>query len=140
LLSHVGGIRGPLDEELVHVWRDVVPADHYEPIDDDTLWKGVESRTGNVSELWSSLTHHRLARPEAAILFRDVEVAREPVEQTLSVEAYLARIRTTNSYLHLSAEKRQRLEDGFTAVLEAHGGTYHASNFAILVTARRVGA
>jgi SAM-dependent methyltransferase len=137
LLSHVGGTRGQLDEEVTQVWRDVAGST-WEPLDDETLWAGVESRLGNISELWAWLTRHQLARPEAATLFRDVRLDREPVEQTLTLDDYLARVRTTNTYLHLAPEDQQRLEQGLTAVLEAHGGVYPASHFAVLVTARRV--
>ena len=137
LLSHVGGTRDQLDEELVEVWRDVAGST-WEPVDDETLWAGVESRTGNVSELWSWLTRHELARPEAATLFRDVELSREAVERTLSVEDYLARVRTSNNYLHLTPDDQRRLERGLGEAVDAHGGVYRASHFAVLVTARRV--
>jgi len=137
LLSHVGGTRGRLDEELVAVWHDVTGST-WEPLDEETLWRGVDSRTGNVSELWSWLTRHELARPEAANLYRDVQLTREPVEYTHSVDEYLERTRTTNSYLHLATGDQQRLEHGLRAVLEAHGATYSGKHFAVLVTARRV--
>ena len=137
LLSHAGGMQGEMDEELVRVWRDAAPAGYWEPVADETLWAGVGERTGNVSELWSWLTRHELTLPEAATLFRDVDVAREPIERELPVEDYLARIRTTNSYLHLDAEEQQRLEYGLAAVIDRHGGVYPAKSFAVLVTARR---
>jgi SAM-dependent methyltransferase len=136
LLSHVGGTKSALDEELAHVWRDVAGST-WEPLDDETLWAGVGSRSGNVAELWSWLTRHELAQIEAATLFRDVELTREPVGQTLSAEGYLARIRTANNYLHLAPGDQQRLERGITEAIEAHGGVYQESRFAVLVTARR---
>ena len=136
LLSHVGGTRGRIDEELVEVWRDIAGST-WEPLGDEALWQGVQRHTGNVSELWAWLTRHDLARPEAAALFRDVELAREPVENALSVEGYLERMRTTNAYLHLAPEDQERLERRMAAVIEAHGGTYPVRHFAVLVTARR---
>jgi SAM-dependent methyltransferase len=138
LLSHVGGTRGAFDEELIDVWRQVAPASYFKPIEDEKLWAGVHQRTGNVSALWSWLSRRDdLARPEAAELFREVELTREPVEYELPVEDYLARIRTTNSYLHLSSDDQRRLEEGLAAVLHEHGGAYPASHSAVLVTARR---
>jgi SAM-dependent methyltransferase len=137
LLSHAGGIQGPVDEEVVHVWRDVAPDRYYDPIYDDALWAGVDERTGNVSELWSWLTRHDLARPEAAALFRDVEVAKVAVVREMPVDDYLARIRTTNSYLHMPPEQQQALERGLAAVINAHGGTYPVHGASVLVTARR---
>lgn len=139
LLSHVGGVRSPLEHELASVWRQVVPprARRWEPIDDETLWAGAEGRMGNVSELWSWLGRHELAVPEAATLFLDVELVREPVERDLGPDDYLARIRTTNSYLHLPSEGRERLERELAEVLERHGGRYRATNEATLVTACR---
>lgn len=139
LLAHVGGIKGAFDEELVDVWRRVAPAGYFQPIEDERLWAGVEERLGNVSALWSWFSRRdELARPEAATLFRDVELTREPFEGTLSIDDYLARIRTTNGYLHLTPAEQQRLEEGVTAVFEANGGVYTVGYSAVLVTARRV--
>jgi SAM-dependent methyltransferase len=136
LFGHAGGARGPIDEEITAVW-DEVTGSTWNLIDEEAFWTGTESRMDNVSELWSWLSRHDLARPAAATLFRDVELYREPVEGTLSVEEYLARVRTTNNYLHLGADDRTRLEQGLGAVIDAHGGTLPVSHFAVLVTARR---
>ncbi len=141
LLSHTGGPRDELDWELIRVWHDVVPGseERWTPLDEETLWHGVESRLGNVSELWSWLTYHDLTRSEAAELFTDVAVARESSEVDVSTEDYLARMRTSNYYLHLSPEDQRRLDEGLAAVLDAHGGTYRNRTDAVLVTARRAG-
>jgi SAM-dependent methyltransferase len=136
LFGHAGGTQGSIDEEISWAWNEVTES-KWELIDDEAFWVGADSRLGNVSELWSWLSRHELARSEAATLFRDVTLTREPFERALSVEDYLARIRTTNNYLHLEREKQQRLEHRLAAVLEAHGGTYTARYSAILVTARR---
>ena len=126
LLSHTGGLRGDLDQELLRVWHEIVPgsAERWKPVDDETLWHGTESRMGNVSELWSWLTHHDLTRPEASELFTDVQLAREPFELDLSTDEYLERLRTSNYYLHLARDLQQRLDDALRTVIEAHGGTY----------------
>jgi SAM-dependent methyltransferase len=141
LFSDVGGIKDAVDEEVVQVWQDVSPdSARWQPLDDETLWRGVEARKGNASELWSWLFRHdhELAVPEAAELFGPPEVAREPFEREHSVEGFLARTRTSNHYLHLEPADRRRLEDGLAAVIERHGGTYRVRGDAVLVTARRV--
>src|SRR5439155_1670286 len=80
-------------------------------VDDEVLWAGADERRDNISELWSWLCHHHeLAVPEAAELFEDVEITREPSEQDVPLEDYLARIRTTNNYLRMDAGTQQRLE------------------------------
>ena len=139
LLAHTGGfLRGRLDAEISRVWVEVSPATRdWNPVDDETLFGGVDERLGNVSELWSWLTFHDLATPEAARLFEDLQLTREPFELDLSIEDYLARIRTSNYYLHLSPDQQQRLDAGITAALERHGGIYPGRSFATLVTARR---
>lgn len=139
LLTHAGGfLRGALDAEISRVWIEVSPATaEWKPVDDETLWGGVEERRGNVSELWSWLTFHELASPDAAELFEDVQFLREPLELTLTIADYLDRIRTSNYYLHLTPDQQRRLDDGLAAAIERHGGTYPATSSATLVTARR---
>jgi SAM-dependent methyltransferase len=138
LLSTTGGVRDRFDEELVSVWRAASPGADWEPTPDEALWRGAESRMGNISALWAWLSRHdRLAVPEAAELFRDVELAKEQVRRTFSVDEYLALVRTTNSYLHMAPEAREQLEQGLAAVIERHGGTYEDHSYAVLVTARR---
>jgi SAM-dependent methyltransferase len=139
LLAHTGGfLRNELDAEISRVWVEVSPATRdWNPVDDETLFGGVDQRLGNVSELWGWLTFHDLATPEAAQLFEDVHMIWEPFELDLSIEDYLARIRTSNYYLHLSLDQQQRLDAGITAAIGKHGGTYPGRSFATLVTARR---
>lgn len=137
LLTHAGGLRDKLDEQLVEIWREATGRD-WRPVRDAELWVGAEERKGNVSELWSWLCHHHeLAVPEAAELFEDVEIAREPFDEDVSLEDYLAHIRTTNNYLRLDVATRQRLEQALTEVLSEHGGVYRSRAFSTLVTARR---
>jgi SAM-dependent methyltransferase len=139
LLTHAGGfLRGELDADISRVWVEVSPATgDFDPVDDQTLWGGVDERLGDVSELWSWLTFHDLAGPNAAELFEDVQVLRERLEQTLTIPEYLDRIRTSNYYLHLAPAEQQRLDEGLTAAIEKHGGTYPVTSSATLVTARR---
>jgi SAM-dependent methyltransferase len=139
LLSHTGGfLRNELDADISRVWVEVAPATgDFNPVADETLWGGVDERLGNVSELWSWLTFHDLAAPDAAELFEDVQVLREPLDQTLTIPEYLDRIRTSNYYLHLTPAEQQRLDEGLAAAIEKHGGTYPVTSSATLVTARR---
>src|SRR5262249_14419922 len=60
LLAHAGGfMRSELDADISRVWVEVSPATgDFNPVDDETLWGGVDERLGNVSELWSWLTFH----------------------------------------------------------------------------------
>jgi SAM-dependent methyltransferase len=140
LLGHCGGMRGALNDELSSVWRRVAPeTSDWEPVDDETLWRGAAERMGNVSELWGWLCFHELGAAEAAELFEDVRLSREPYERELPAEDYLARMRTSNYYLHLTSEKQLALDEGLTAVLDAHGGVYPSKGDATLVTARRAG-
>ena len=73
------------------------------------------------------------------MLFRseDVQLFREPLDLTLTITEYLDRIRTSNYYLHLTADEQSRLDDGLTAAIEKHGGVYPVTSSATLVTARR---
>jgi SAM-dependent methyltransferase len=136
-LTHTGGLRGALDEQLLEIWRRATGGD-WRPPDDEELWAGAEERRDNVSEVWSWLCHHHeLAVPEAAELFRDVEIVREPFDQDVPLDDYLARIRTTNNYLHMAPEKREQLERELTSVLREHGGVYPSRSYALLVSARR---
>jgi SAM-dependent methyltransferase len=140
LLTHAGGfLRSELDAEISRIWTEVSKATaDFRPVDDETLWGGVDERLGNVSELWSWLTFHEdLASADAADLFEDVEFRREQQEQTLTIPEYLDRIRTSNYYLHLTPDEQHRLDAGLAAAIERHGGTYPATSSATLVTARR---
>jgi SAM-dependent methyltransferase len=118
LLAHVGGLRDDLDRQLHRIWREEV----------------------SDREPWSWLMRRDLAAPEAAALFRDVRILRIPAEHEQSADEYLARLRTTNAYLHLDAERRRRLESRVAAALVDHGGTYVSRSSATLVTARRAPA
>jgi SAM-dependent methyltransferase len=139
LLAHASGLRGSLDEQLVEIWRRATGS-VWRPLDDEALWTGAEERRDNISEVWSWLSHHHdLAVPEAAQLFGRAEIVREPFERDIPVDDYLARIRTTNNYLHMDAETQQRLERELAEALRAHGGVYPERTFAVLVTAPRAG-
>jgi hypothetical protein len=67
---------------VLAAWREVLPeAANWEPRDAETIWRGVEARRANVSEVRAWLEKRDLARAEAAGLFQDVNVARLPIER-----------------------------------------------------------
>jgi ubiquinone/menaquinone biosynthesis C-methylase UbiE len=137
LLSHVGGSNHELDEVFLSIWREVLPeAASWVSRDARNLWEGAEDRLGNVSELWAWLAKHELARPEAATLFENVELARVPIDAEETSEELLALLRTTSSYLRLDRDRRRLLERRLTAAIEDAGGTYRSTTFATLVTAQ----
>jgi SAM-dependent methyltransferase len=137
LLAHTSGLRGDLDRQLVEIWRRATGGD-WRPLDDEALWAGAQERTDNISEVWSWLSHHHdLAVPEAAQLFGPAEIIREPFQRDIPVDDYLARIRTTNNYLHMDAEAQERLERELAEALRAHGAVYPERTFATLVTATK---
>jgi SAM-dependent methyltransferase len=141
LLAPIAGLQGALERELVRVWKELAQTgSNWEPLDDGHLWAGAETRMGNISHLWSWLSRHELDSDEAGRLFHDVRLTRMPIEQSLTTAAYLARIRTTNAYLHLAPERQQALERGLGAAVERSGGTYRSTHFATLVSARRSSA
>ena len=138
LLKHTGGpnvlkLPGGLD-----AWREVLPeAATWQPRDAETIWSGVEARRHNVSEVWTWLEGHDLARAEAAELFGDVQVTRLPIERDATSEDVVAFVRTTSAYLSLDTARRELLERRLAAVVENAGGSYRWTTSAVLVTARR---
>ena len=139
LLSHVGGWFGDLQAEMLAAWREVVPdAAHWrEERDPEALWEGAEARRGNVSDVWAWLVHSDLVRPEAAALFRDVEITAIPIERAETFDDVIALTRTTSAYLRLDPERRQRLESNIARVIENAGGTFRSTTYPTVVTARR---
>ena len=135
LLTHVGG-GTELDAEYVAAWRAVLPeAAEWVARDPETLRAGAEERRGNVSAVWSWLTHHELSEPDAADLFADVRISMTRIDQEETTEQSLALTRTTSCYLGLDQERRRRLEQLLTEVFERAGGSYRSTHFATLVTA-----
>jgi ubiquinone/menaquinone biosynthesis C-methylase UbiE len=138
LLTHV---RDSSDTELKAslrvAWQQVVPEAASWPVRDaEAIWEGVEERRGNVSEVWSWLEGHDLARPEAATLFEDVGLVTVGEEKEQTAEEYLARICTTSAYLMLDSGGRTVLEEGLSSAIERAGGRYRHTSHATLVTAR----
>jgi ubiquinone/menaquinone biosynthesis C-methylase UbiE len=139
LLSHFGGPHLELEEEMLAVWRAVIPeAADWESRDVETLWAGADERKENVSEVWAWLTKRPVDRPEAADLFTDVQVDSVALDGEETAEDILGVVRTTSAYLALDEAHRQQLEAGLSAVLDRAGGVWRAPTFAAAVTARAV--
>lgn len=138
LLTYVrSGSDAELRAGLREAWARVVPeAASWPSRDAAAIWQGVEERRGNISEIWSWLEGHDLARPEAAELFDDVDVVTIAEERQATAEEYLTRIRTTSTYLRLEAGGRTSLEDSLRAAIDDAGGSYGFTEYATLVTAR----
>jgi SAM-dependent methyltransferase len=137
LLTHVGGSLLEIQEEVLAAWREVLPdaAAWYGP-DEETLWAGAEARRENVSGVWAWFEKSDKARPEAARLFEDVEIAKVRLEHEETAAELIEHVRTTSSYLGLGLAGRERLEERITGAVETAGGTARSTSFAILVTAR----
>ncbi len=136
LLTHVGDMT-ELDPEWLAAWREVLPeAATWVSRDAKTLWDGAEARHENVSELWSWLSKHDIARPEAAELFSAAEITAVPIDKEQTAEESLALVRTSSSYIRLDAECQRRLDQRLRAVIENAGGKVSSRTFATLVTAR----
>jgi ubiquinone/menaquinone biosynthesis C-methylase UbiE len=137
LLTHVGGSLLELHEEVLAAWREVLPeaASWYSRTEEE-LWQGAEARRENVSEVWAWFEKSDKARPEAAQLFGDVEIAKVRLEHDETAAELIEHIRTTSSYLGLDAPRRERVEERIAAAVESAGGSARSTSFATLVTAR----
>lgn len=105
--------------------------------DADTILAGAASRRDNISEVWSWIGGHRLAVPEAARLFEDVEVAVAPIYTEQTGDEVNAVLRTTSLYARIPEDRRQAFEDENLRVAERLGGVIRTSELAVLVTGRR---
>lgn len=139
LLTHVGF--SSLDEQLHAVWTEVRPqSPEWVPRDRRTFFGGIESRLGNVSEVWAWLNQREaLAREEVAGLFTDARLTTVATDEQETAERLVAVTRTTSMYLGLDASDRQRLEAGLTAVVDEAGGSFPLTMYGVLVTARAAG-
>jgi SAM-dependent methyltransferase len=105
--------------------------------DADTILAGAASRRDNISEVWSWIGGHRLAVPEAARLFDDVEVAVAPIYTEQTGDEVNAVLRTTSLYARIPEDRRQAFQDENLRVAERLGGVIRTSELAVLVTGRR---
>ncbi len=79
--------------------------------DADTILSGAADRRENISEVWSWIGGHRLAVPEAARLFEDVQIEVEPIYTEQTGDEVNAVLRTTSLYARIPADRRQAFED-----------------------------
>jgi SAM-dependent methyltransferase len=104
---------------------------------DGTL-AGVAKRRANVSEVWSWLGSYELARPDAAELFHEVQLATVPMLLEHSAEELNGLLGTMSFWARLSAKQREAVAAGNAALQRQLGRSIRSSTVACLVTARRV--
>lgn len=101
---------------------------------------GAHERSANVSEAWDwimSQGRHRMAIPEAAGMFEDVQVRAEVRRAEQSADEVLAQWRTTSLYHTIEEGRRAAFDEEFRALIDRFGGTFPYSDGAFLLTARR---
>ena len=103
----------------------------------DATLAGVEQRRGNVSQAWSWLGSHDLARDDAARLFGPADIAVMPKRIEQTPDQLNAVLGTLSFYARLSPGQRQALEHEYQALYERLGRPIRASTVAALVTAVR---
>jgi SAM-dependent methyltransferase len=98
---------------------------------------GARERGANISEVWSWLGGHDLARAEAGELFGEVEIEAVPVPLEHTADELTALLSTMSHWARLSPEQREAME-AETAALEARlGRPIRSSTVACLAAARR---
>lgn len=105
----------------------------------DAIRTGAAQRRGNVSEVWSWIGGHELARADAAELFTDVELMARPLLQEHSAEELNALMATLSFYQQLAPEQRDALRAELVALERTLGRPIRSSIAWLLVTARRRG-
>jgi SAM-dependent methyltransferase len=129
------------DEALMSVLTEAAPelAAGWPVLRDlETLLNGAEDRRANVSEVWAWLGHQVVARPYAAELFGDVEIAAVSMVREHTAAELNALLRTTSVIARLAPAQYQALERGHLALQERLGRPIRAGMAAALVTARRL--
>jgi cyclopropane fatty-acyl-phospholipid synthase-like methyltransferase len=103
----------------------------------DTMIAGVEARSANVSEVWSFLGGYELARPEAAELFEEAQIAAVPIALEHSAGELNAVIATMSFWARLSPAQREAITAGNEELHRRLGRPIRSSTAAVAVTARR---
>jgi ubiquinone/menaquinone biosynthesis C-methylase UbiE len=96
-----------------------------------------EDRRENVSEVWAWVGPHVVARPYAAALFEDVEIAVAPTVVEHSAAELNAVLRTLSPYHRLPPDQQRILEAANVEIEQRLGRPIRASMLGVLVTARR---
>jgi SAM-dependent methyltransferase len=105
----------------------------------EALLDGARERRANASEVWDWIMsggRHRLAIPEAAVLFEDVAITAAVRRARHSADQALALMRTTSVYFEIPEDAREAFERGYRLLIDAHGGSYEFSRADVLMTAR----
>ena len=132
-----------IEDELLASLRQHAPdvaEDWRPPRELDTILAGAHERRGNASEVWDWLMgagRHRMATPEAAYLFDDVEVACEVGSVEETADQLLAHLRTTSLYFRIEPRRRAAFEEDERRLVERRGGKIRSSLATVLMTARR---
>lgn len=132
-----------IHEEFVEALRAHAPKlaeEAWAPRELDVILDGAAERGHNASEVWDWLMgdgRHGMAVPEAAALYRDVEVASEVTTIEETADEIIAHLRTTSLYFMVDADRRQAFEEDDRRVVERHGGVIRSSLASLLMTALR---
>jgi SAM-dependent methyltransferase len=145
LLAHMGLLDEDSQtfEEFLAVLRKQAPdvaASLRPPRSLDAILAGAEARRDNASEVWDWVMgdgQHRLAVPDAAALFDDVEVASDVTTIEETADQLLAHLRTTSLYFRIDPARREAFEEDDRRLVERMGGTIRTSLATVLMTARR---
>lgn len=103
----------------------------------DAILTGVRERRENVSEAWAWLGDYELARPCAAGLFDEAQIAAAPMLLEHTAAELSALLGTMSFWPRLSCEQRESLESEHRALQERLGRPIRSSTVACVVTARR---
>jgi SAM-dependent methyltransferase len=103
----------------------------------DSTLAGVAARRSNVSEVWAWLGSYDLARPYAARLFEDVQIAVVPMLLEHTAEQLTALLATVSFWTRLSAGQRGAVAAEAGALHRQLGRPIRSGTLACLVTARR---
>jgi SAM-dependent methyltransferase len=120
---------GRVAPEIAAVWPTLRPL--------DAILTGIEERGANVSEVWSWVGQHDLAR-SAGWLFGDVRAAAVPVVREHTAAELVALLRTLSPYHRMTASQQAALETSMVDLEEKLGRPIRSTTAAVLVTARKV--
>jgi SAM-dependent methyltransferase len=103
----------------------------------DSTLAGVETRRGNVSEVWAWLGSYTLARAYAADLFGDVQVAAVPTQLEHAADELNALLGTMSFWARLSPRQRDALAAENRTLHKRLRRPIRSSAVACVVVARR---
>jgi SAM-dependent methyltransferase len=103
----------------------------------ETILSGVADRRANVSDVWAWVGGQDVARPYAAGLFGDAEVAVQPTLVEQSAEELNSLFRTTSLYHRMSPAQWEVLERANLEIGARLGRPIRSSLLGVLVTAKR---